>query len=101
MAPLFFVERIFEEPHKKKISAEARADFVAYKTVRMKYITNFAERALGFFSWIFDLNYRYSFIFMQKTRIVKRLSDCFSVYCYKKDMKCFTKQIEEYVARKI
>lgn len=80
MSPLFFAERSFQTPYEKTINAGADEDFSGQRAVRMKYITNFAERALGFLSWIFDLNYKYSSVFIQKVHIIERLGDCFSIY---------------------
>jgi len=101
MSPLFFAERVFQTPYEKTISKEAHMDFEKQYTVQMKYITNFAERALGFLSWIFDLNYKYSFVFIQKTHIVEKLEKCFSIYWLKEDGDKYIAEISQFIAQKL
>lgn len=101
MSSLFFSERSFKTPHKKDVNAEVWDDFNHYNTVRKKYITNFAEQALGFFSWIFDLNYDFSFIFINKLHLVEKLSTEFSIYWKPKDKKYAVKQVQEFVEKKM
>ena len=101
MSSLFFSGRSFKTPHKKDVSAEVWDDFNHYNTVKKKYITNFAEQALGFFSWIFDLNYDFSFIFINKLHLVEKLSTAFSIYWKQKDKKYAIKQVQEFVEKKL
>jgi len=101
MSPLFFAERVFKTPYAKTISAEARKDFEAKCTVKMKYVSNFAERALAYLSWVFDLNYISSFVFLEKLNIIERLGKCFSIFLTKEDDAKYTADIKQFIAKKL
>lgn len=101
MSVLFFSERSYATPFEKKVCVAADEDFNNHITVNMKNITNFAERAIGFLSWIFDLNYKTSFIFLDKLNLVERMCDCFSNYLYAEDLAKYRAEMQKYVKQKL
>lgn len=100
MSPMFFVESCFKNPHDKCFSEAARGDFFAHRTVLVKNITNFAEKALGYLSWIYDLNYTSSFVFMEKLNIVSRMEKLFAQYFNEDEAKVIYAELDKYVCQK-
>lgn len=97
MEPLFFVESAFKTPYEKNISEKEMEDFYAHRTVNRLSISNFAGWALGFMSWVFDLNYDYSFVFMKKHKIVEKLERSFLMYWKESDYKLICNEMENFL----
>lgn len=98
---VFFPSSNFKSPSEKKVSVNVLADFTSFRTVNRKEIRNFADHALGFLSWVFDVNYYSSFIFMEKLNLIDRLCQCLSQFWEKRAAKNYQAKIEEYVVDKM
>ena len=100
MSPLFFVESAFKNPHNKYLTDVAKGDFLAHRTVLVNHITNFAEKALGYLSWVYDLNYDASFVYMDKLSIVSRLEKLFERYIDKNEAKIMYAELDKYIRQR-
>jgi hypothetical protein len=95
---LFFCKTSFETPYEININPKVMEDFLANRCVLKADCKNFADWALLVLSWIFDLNFKSSFLFMARLQIVDRLCQCFS--CFWEDgqadaiKECLSKFIE-------
>lgn len=98
---VFFAVYCFEEPHSQKISAEVRADFMAHKSVRREYACNFADMALFFIAWVYDLNFRTSFEVLEKLKIMEKLIFWFSKFWVKADVFLIEQEINKFIRQKV
>lgn len=98
---VFFAAYCFKEPHSQKISAEVRADFMAHKSVRREYICNFADLALFFVAWVFDLNFKTSFEVLGKLRIMEKLIFWFSKFWAEADACLIEQEVKAFVCAKM
>ena len=80
MEKVFFVENCFDNPYSQEIGDEVWKDFTMCQCINRKNIHNFAEHALFFLAWIFDLHYQYSFVFLKKLNILEKLITQFSKF---------------------
>lgn len=94
---VFFAESAFSYPFEKVISIEVLKDFYAHRSVTRGNVKNFADMALFFSAWVYDLNYHYSFIFMERLRIIDRMFIYFSKFWEKNDFFSFKQEITEYI----
>jgi len=101
MEPLFYVPKSFENPYVKTVSDVIAEEFFTHKSVNRKYVTNFAEWTLQYLSWVFDLNYKYSFVFLQKLNILSKLEDFWTKHFYEEDREKFYTCLNEYMAEKL
>lgn len=100
MRDLFFVAKSFSDPYNKTITPSARTDFMAHRSINKADIHNFADHALMFLSWIYDMNYQSSFIFMEKLHIIEKIFDLFSDFWEKSDTETFKHVITQFIANK-
>ena len=100
MRDLFFVPQSYPAPYNKTNTPSALADFIAHRSVNKADIHNFADHALMFLSWIYDINYQSSFIFMEKLHIIEKIFDLFSIYWEKSDTETFKHVITQFIANK-
>lgn len=77
---LFFGVTWFENPHNKNINQKVKEDFFANRCVLKADCNNFADWALLVLSWVYDLNFKYSFVFIDCLQIIERLCNCFSCF---------------------
>ena len=81
MRPLFLSHGTGEPLHDYHISAFAKEDAFAGKTVRRTPDCTIADRMLGYLSWFNDINYRYSVDFCLKLRVIEKLKEYFAQIC--------------------
>lgn len=98
---VFFAAYCFKEPHSQKISAEVWADFMAHKSVRREYACNFADMALFFVAWVYDLNFKTSFEVLEKLRIMEKLIFWFSKFWAEEDVCLIEQEVKAFVCAKM
>lgn len=77
---LFFCKASFENPYEKNINHKVKEDFLGNRCVLKSDCKNFADWALLVLSWVFDLNFGSSFLFMERLKIIERLCILFSCF---------------------
>lgn len=97
---VFFAKHCFRQPYSKEICDDAWKNFRNYQCVNRKDVHNFAEQALFFLAWIFDLRYQYSFVFLEKLNILERLMGHFSKFWTLKQTNDITDTLSGYQAYK-
>lgn len=97
---VFFAEYCFENPYNKEISSTVWQDFTSHQSIKRNDAHNFAEIALLFLAWIFDLNYKYSFIFLQKLHIIEKLITHFSKFWTPQQTQSIKQEIISFIANK-
>lgn len=100
MHDLFFVAKNFSDPHSKTVTPIARTDFMAHLSVNKSDIHNFADHALMMLSWIYDINYPSSFMFMEKLHTLEKIFDLFNAFWNKSDFQIFKQVITNFIANK-
>lgn len=98
--PVFFSEKTYQNPHDKNISPIVMADFMAQKCVTKSDVKNFADHALMIISWIYDINFECSLVFLEKLQIFEKLFDLFAEYWHPKDKKTIQKTVKEFIKTK-
>ncbi len=101
MEKIFFVEDRFENPYNLKPSESVADSFIKFMAVNRGNVKNFADQALMILAWIFDLNYKYSFVYLEKLKIVDKICDNFSKFFEKEDANMYKSLIKKYVQDKI
>lgn len=94
---LFFVEKNYANPHDKNISSKVIADFQAHKCVNKTDVKNFADHALIFLSWLYDINFKSSFIFLEKLHILEKIFVLFKEFLKEEDMPKIQQTIQEFI----
>lgn len=100
MRSLFFVESNYQNPYDKIVSPNVFRDFMACRCVTKADMKNFADHSLMFISWIFDLNFESSFIFLQRLHIVEKLFCLLGEFFRLEDAQLFEKKINEFIANR-
>ena len=66
-----------------------------------EYITNEVDSILRMMSWIFDLNYKYSYLYLVDKRIIEKKFNLLEIYGETKDITKLKKFIEENIDQKL
>ena len=98
---IFFVKDRFENPYNLKPSENVADCFMKFMAVNRGDVKNFADQALMILAWIFDLNYKYSFVYLEKLKIIDKIFDNFSKFFEKEDANMYKSLIKKYVQDKI
>ena len=99
---VFFQAKAFEHPYNKNASSGMLDKYNAHCTsIARNFVTNFADKALFFAAWIYDLNYASSFEFMRRLRIVPRMFEIFSQYWNPEDYPKYLQTMEDYITKRV
>ena len=101
MEKIFFVEDRFENPYNMKPSDNVVDSFMEFMAINRGDVKNFADQALMILAWIFDLNYKYSFVYLEKLKIIDKICDNFSKFFEKEDANMYKSLIKKYVQDKM
>lgn len=83
------------------ISEEVLNQFMKHKSIDKKNVKNYADQALMSMACIYDLNFRYSFVFLKKMGVLNRLFDCIAKFWTAEERNLFEKEISLFVDSKI
>lgn len=97
---VFFVGNSFPNARSKDVSKSVLEDFMAHRSINKKEVKNFADHALMITAWIYDINYKSSFTFMERTKIIDKLFAIFSEFWKKEDMKLFRQHLQKFITEK-
>lgn len=97
---VFFVAYCFEQPNSKAITPAVWDDFMSQCSVKRENVRNFADMALFFLAWIYDLNFESSFHILQRLKTVERLVSAFAKFWMAEDEKNISRKIQEFVSKK-
>ena len=97
---LFFAENNFKDAHNKNITPSILEDFMSCRSINRSEEQNLADHALMIIAWIYDLNYKTSITFMQRTKIIDRLFTLFSQFWKAKDTQIFKAKICNFIEQK-
>lgn len=98
---IFFVLNDSQDSLCKVVSPKILDDFMAHRSVNKKNVKSFADHALMILAWLYDLNYRSSFVFLQKLDIINKLCVIFSKFWRKEDCCIFQNEIIKYVQERL
>ena len=71
------------------------------KVCKNEYMTNEVDTILRMISWIFDLNYKYSYLYLVDKRIIEKKFNLLEIYGETKDITKLKKFIEENIDQKL
>lgn len=97
---VFFAAYCFEQPNSKVITPVVWDNFVSHCSVRRDDVRNFADMALFFLAWIYDLNFKSSFRFLQKMKIVEKLVLAFTKFWRVDDAEDIYREILGFIGEK-
>lgn len=100
MEDIFFVRGNFEEPMCKILSPMVIESFFAHQSIHSKEVRNFADKALFFLAWIYDLNYQASFQFIKKLGIAEQLVQYFAKFWRTEDAQRVYAEICSFISGK-
>ncbi len=98
---IFFTPGGYKKPFCKTPSPKVLDDFMAHKSVNKADMNSFADFTLMLLAWVFDLNYRYSFVLLKRWQIVEKLADYFSSFWKKGDDKLYRAELNKYIEEKL
>ncbi len=101
MESLFFVEKECLDGRAKKPSAAVLADFMARRAVDKEKMRNFADQALMIMACIYDMNYRSSFVLMEKLGIQHKLWERFAKFFEETSLEGYKREIREFIAERM
>lgn len=97
---VFFAAYCFENPYHKVITPAVWNCFMKHMSVKRGDVHNFADMALFFLAWVFDLNFTTSFEFLEKMNVVEKLIAHFSKFWLEKDFAVLREEILAYIREK-
>ncbi len=97
---VFFAAYCFEQPYNKAITPAVWDDFLSHCSVKRGNVQNFADMALFFLAWIYDLNFKSSFCFLQRMKIVENLISAFGKFLPAENLNGIYREVQQFVDEK-
>ena len=85
----------------KDVSYVIRSDFMKNVSINKKDVVTIAEQALMILACVFDLNYRASFVFLNKMGVLEKFFRDVEEYFDNEDAKLFKKVLFDYIDEKL
>ena len=85
----------------KIVSEGLHECFMKHCSINRKDVTDVCDHVLMFLACIFDLNYKSSFVFLDKLKIMDRLLDMCAVFWEKEYANIYKKEISDYMKSKL
>ena len=94
---VFFLPDRYKNPFCKVPSEKVLADFLACKSINKAYMESFADFSLMLLAWIFDLNYKYSFMMLKKWGILERFIPCLQSFWNEGDDRIYYATMKKFI----
>ena len=98
---VFFGPNRYKNPSRKEPSTKVLADFMAHRSVNKADMNSLTDFTLMLLAWVFDLNYRYSFVLLKRWQIVERLAMYFSSFWKKGEDKFYRAELNRYIEERL
>ncbi len=99
------MENLFFHPERLENTGSASLSvhnsFMKHCSINKRDVTNVADQSLMILACVFDLNYRSSFLFLDKLKIIDKLMDFCSKFWEEDKAICYKKEILGYIKNKL